>query len=292
MSRSAMPDMLGFPRSCAPIRAAIVTVPMLITALVLMPASRIAGEVRAESNRPPVVAVRPIYHSYPGYLAEFLGASDPEGDRLIFQALELPPGASIEEETGVLRWTPGPGQLGPFYLAFSVTDEADPPNRVGGRVVFQVHPIDGCTRALCDPAPGCEPGLAPLADARCGPRPPQVPEPDVGWCGSPLRGAECGGLGDRRPPRELRSTSPHSPRPGRVHHQAQPRGALPSPGGGPDPRADRDRRPRPPRGIRRLDFAARATVSSSASALASSWRCPLRKESRPSSRSPSPSRGA
>ncbi|MBI4584510.1 MAG: hypothetical protein HY717_10880 [Planctomycetes bacterium] len=130
---------------------------------------------------PPAVLPRPVYYTYPGYPAEFrIEAMDPEGGHLLFHTVDFPLGASLEEETGLVRWTPSEEQIGPNYLSFTVSDEAVPPNRVGGLLVFQVYPVDGCVRPECDPARGCEPGLAPLTESCCGGPGTRVPEPEVG----------------------------------------------------------------------------------------------------------------
>jgi len=134
-----------------------------------------------DGNEPPLISSRPLYHAYPGFPVEFqIEATDPEGDPLRYQAIDPPPGASLEAETGILRWTPLEEQLGPFYLSFIVSDKAVHPNRVAGRLVFQVHPLDGCTRPQCDPARGCESSLAPLSEECCGGPGPRVSEPEVG----------------------------------------------------------------------------------------------------------------
>ncbi len=132
-------------------------------------------------NEPPIVTPRPVYLTYPGYPVEFpIEATDPEGERLGYEAIDLPPGATLEEPTGIVRWTPTAEQLGPFYLTFAVSDGAVPPHRVGGRLVFQVHPLDGCTRPQCDPARGCEPNTAPLGESCCGTPAARVSDPEVG----------------------------------------------------------------------------------------------------------------
>ncbi len=142
------------------------------------------GEIAACAggrNDPPSVPPRPVYHAHPGFPVEFrIEATDPEEDRLLYEAVDLPPGASIEADTGLLRWTPAPDQIGPFYLSFSVSDEALPPHRVGGRLVFQVHPLDPCTRPDCDPALGCQPVLLSISEECCGGPGPRVSDPQVG----------------------------------------------------------------------------------------------------------------
>ncbi len=131
-------------------------------------------------NEPPRVAPRPLYHAYPGYPVELrIEATDPEGDRLSYEALDFPPGASLDADTGVVSWTPGEEQLGPFYLMFAVSDDAEPPRRVPGRLVFQVHPLDACVRPDCDPEHGCELRPASLDEECCGSPGALVPDPEV-----------------------------------------------------------------------------------------------------------------
>lgn len=131
-------------------------------------------------NLPPSLLSRPLYHAYPGFLVEFaIGAVDPEGDQLRYEARGMPPGASLDALTGVLRWTPGEDVLGPVDFPYSVTDEAGPPNRVEGRLVFHVYPLDPCNRPRCDPARGCEPSLVDLSEDCCGDPAARVPEPEV-----------------------------------------------------------------------------------------------------------------
>jgi hypothetical protein len=133
------------------------------------------------TNEPPRVAPRPLYHAYPGYPVELrIEATDPEGDRLSYEALDFPLGASLAADTGVVSWTPGEEQLGPFYLTFAVSDDAEPPHRVPGRLVFQVHPLDACVRPECDPEHGCELRPAPLEEECCGSPGARVPEAEVG----------------------------------------------------------------------------------------------------------------
>src|SRR5690606_30695353 len=58
-----------------------------------------------------------------GEQAQFqLAATDPDGDVLTYQGIDLPDGATIDAQTGMFRWTPQPGQDGDHYVAFSVSD--------------------------------------------------------------------------------------------------------------------------------------------------------------------------
>jgi len=147
------------------------------------PLADLSTEERAECalNGAPLVSRRPLYHAFPGFPVEFrIEAVDPEDESLLYEAIDPPAGASLEEETGIFRWTPREDQLGPFYVTFVVSDEAVPPNRAGGRLLFQVHPLDGCARPRCDPALGCEPILAPLSEECCGGPGARVSDPELG----------------------------------------------------------------------------------------------------------------
>jgi hypothetical protein len=132
-------------------------------------------------NLAPRVTPRPVYHTYPGQPVDLeIEATDPEDETLFFEAVALPSGAILDGDTGLVRWTPSEAELGPAYLTFVVSDEAEPPNRVTGRLVFQVHPLTACDQPLCDPAEGCEPRLPPLDEECCGSPGARVPDPDVG----------------------------------------------------------------------------------------------------------------
>ena len=49
-------------------------------------------------------------------------ATDAENDGLTFAAEDLPPGASLDPETGILTWTPGTRQSGTYTVKLSVSD--------------------------------------------------------------------------------------------------------------------------------------------------------------------------
>jgi hypothetical protein len=134
------------------------------------------------ANHPPAVPSRDVYRTYPGEPAELpVGASDPDGDPLRYRVEDFPAGATLDETTGMIRWTPEESQLGPFYLRFSVSDDAIPPASVDGRVVFLVQPPDPCNSPECDPRSGCEATLPPLTEVCCTEEPQmRVPEPEVG----------------------------------------------------------------------------------------------------------------
>lgn len=59
-------------------------------------------------------------------LAFNLAATDPEGDKLTYSAAPLPPGASIDKDSGLFIWTPGYDQAGEYEIIFQVADDGVP----------------------------------------------------------------------------------------------------------------------------------------------------------------------
>jgi hypothetical protein len=137
------------------------------------------------ANEAPVLPPRPVYRAYAGAPVEFpIGASDPEGDSILYEALDFPAGAELDPETGMLHWTPAPDQLGPFYLEFAASDTWDPPASTAGILIFQVEVADACAELSCDPAAGCQAVLRPLGQICCGGEPQtRVSEPSAGCPG-------------------------------------------------------------------------------------------------------------
>lgn len=118
-------------------------------------------------NEPPLLLRLPVYRTYPGFAIRFpIGASDPEGGPLHYRAAQLPDGAMVDEDTGVLSWEPRADQLGPFEIPFTVTDEGEPPQSATGRLVVQVSRLDQCIQPTCMPASGCDTAFVPL-DTDC-----------------------------------------------------------------------------------------------------------------------------
>src|SRR5262249_1146790 len=104
----------------------------------------------------PVIPARGVYASYTGNTIQFaISATDPQGTTLHYASTGLPPGAQLEELTGTFTWTPASDQTGPFYVPFTVTNEATPPVSADGLLAFQISPPDACVTATCDPASGC-----------------------------------------------------------------------------------------------------------------------------------------
>lgn len=129
-------------------------------------------------NQPPIVPPLGIYRTYPGFeVRRSIGATDPDGDDLVYTAEDLPNGAALAAAEGILSWTPRPDQLGPFTIPFTVTDGGHPPASAEGDLVFQVAPPDPCVDPRCDPASGCESVLVPISEPCCAAEPEvRVPE--------------------------------------------------------------------------------------------------------------------
>ena len=129
-------------------------------------------------NHAPDVPCFGIYPAYPGFeIALPIAASDADGDRLRYTAMNLPDGAALDAQTGVFSWTPTTAQFGAFYVPFTVTDDGAPPRSTDGLLTFRVSPQDLCQQVTCDPATGCSGALLPLTQPCCTDVPPRVPEP-------------------------------------------------------------------------------------------------------------------
>lgn len=136
---------------------------------------------RTPTNTPvptPIIPPLGVYRSYPGEAIQFaIAATDPYGTALHYAATTLPPGAQLDEATGIFSWTPGSDQTGPFYVPFTVTDEATPPTSAPGRLAFQISPPDSCVTVDCDPSSGCQSTVVPLTQLCCsGTEPPPIAE--------------------------------------------------------------------------------------------------------------------
>jgi hypothetical protein len=129
-------------------------------------------------NHAPEVPCFGTYPAYPGFeIALPIAAGDMDGDRLRYTASNLPDGATLDEQTGILGWIPTTAQFGIFYVPFTVSDDGAPPLSANGLLTFRVSPQDLCQQITCEPATGCEGTPLPLSQPCCTDLPPRVPEP-------------------------------------------------------------------------------------------------------------------
>lgn len=129
------------------------------------------------ANKPPIVPAPGLYRAYPGEpIAYVIGARDPEGGNVTYEARDLPEGAGFDAETGVLTWTPSEDQVGPHYVPVTVSDDGDVPSATETLLVFQVALPTTCVETNCDPATGCATSPAPLEQLCCedGEEPPRI----------------------------------------------------------------------------------------------------------------------
>ncbi len=77
----------------------------------------------AKTERPPVIAVSSHFVLIGNTLAFAVNGTDPDPtDVLTFSAAGLPPGATLDPNTGKFSWTPGPTQAGDYPVNFVVAD--------------------------------------------------------------------------------------------------------------------------------------------------------------------------
>jgi hypothetical protein len=133
-------------------------------------------------NRPPLLPTASIYRAFAGSDIELpLVATDPDGGTAHCSAAALPAGAVFDPLTSLLSWTPGGDQLGPFYVPYTCTDDAQPPASADGELIFAVAPRDTCAIPSCDAAVGCTSTLPPLTMPCCSSGPAaRVAEPATG----------------------------------------------------------------------------------------------------------------
>ena len=136
----------------------------------------------ATNNQPPVLPTASSYRTFPSFpIAVAIAASDPEGRPVACTVADLPAGATFDEATAVLSWTPGEDQLGAFYVPFSCSDDAAPPASGAGTLTFRVSARDACAIPSCGPASGCTVTLPPVDQPCCTGGPvARVPEPVAG----------------------------------------------------------------------------------------------------------------
>lgn len=105
---------------------------------------------------------------------------------LSFSSPELPAGARLDPEMGVLEWTPTEAQLDAFLVPVHVEDDGTPPLSADTTLAIRVQPQDACVVPVCNPARGCAYSLSPLNQPCCTAGPPgvRVPEPDVACPGA------------------------------------------------------------------------------------------------------------
>lgn len=116
-------------------------------------------------NQPPRVATPSVYRTYPDFEILVPLATDPEGEAVACVGDQLPPGAVIDND--LLRWIPGPEQVGPYRIPFRCADAAEPPSSAAGELALKVLPLDPCSRPSCDPASGCTPAVPPPRERCC-----------------------------------------------------------------------------------------------------------------------------
>jgi hypothetical protein len=78
-------------------------------------------------------------------LSIVIGASDPDGDNLVFTANGLPDGASLTDQgdgTALFSWTPAYTQAGNHSVEFLVTDDGIPPASDSERVTLSVGEVN------------------------------------------------------------------------------------------------------------------------------------------------------
>jgi hypothetical protein len=116
----------------------------------------------------PEVLCRDVYRTYPDRPIRLpLPVVDPDGGALTYSTRNLPRGATLDDDAGVIEWIPGDRQLGGFHVPFTAADDGQPPRSAGGVVAFQVLPPDPCVLPSCDPASGCVAEPLPLATPCC-----------------------------------------------------------------------------------------------------------------------------
>jgi hypothetical protein len=85
-------------------------------------------------------------------LSLHLTASDPDGDPLIFSSPNLPPGATLNPQTGEFAWTPELTQAGVYAVTFVVTDPGGASDSKGINISVQDVPQDSNHAPDCSQA--------------------------------------------------------------------------------------------------------------------------------------------
>jgi len=116
-----------------------------------------AGDVPAFSNSPPSIAIAAVANAEVGATFDYQPvAQDPEGDTLLFTAVNLPTWASLDPTSGHITGTPGPNDEG-LYESISITVADETHKVVTAPFSITVNP------ALAEnPAPESGSGVASL----------------------------------------------------------------------------------------------------------------------------------
>ncbi|MCP4967960.1 MAG: hypothetical protein GY926_22335, partial [bacterium] len=86
-----------------------------------------------------------------------LEASDPDGDTIVFEALNLPEGALLDANTGEVSWLPGPGQAGDYYVTF-IANDGDRKTRQTIVMRASLEPVEPTVRIELTPSFPAVPG--------------------------------------------------------------------------------------------------------------------------------------
>ena len=75
------------------------------------------------ANQPPVVNSIPATNAAVGILYQFvIGATDPDGDSLVYTAINVPNGLVVDSSTGIVNWTPSATQVGGHTPQVAISD--------------------------------------------------------------------------------------------------------------------------------------------------------------------------
>ena len=85
-----------------------------VFSLILAPVLAVSGSDKSDAigptqtaNLAPIIGIHPVYRTNPGNaIALPIDATEPEGTDLSFATTELPIGAALHPQTGILSWIP------------------------------------------------------------------------------------------------------------------------------------------------------------------------------------------
>jgi hypothetical protein len=103
-------------------------------------------------NRGPALApVRPPQVFVGGPVSLTFTAEDPEGDAITYSSPALPPGSSLDAQTGRFTWVPGEAQVGQVVLRVRASDQGGLGSEI--TVTFQVQGslVTGCSAGAAGP---------------------------------------------------------------------------------------------------------------------------------------------